>query len=180
MDHERKKRVLELLDAVGLSDRAGHKPDELSGGQRQRVAIAAALANDPEVLLCDEPTGDLDTETGEQVVRYLHMVNKEFGKTVLIVTHDPSVARQCDRIYRIQDGRIRSVQTPNAEGTGRDSAVSRVDFVRERIRELTAEMHRLDGQVMDGSISPEDFALRRTELMQRKRLFEEELHRLGL
>ncbi len=175
---KRKARVEELLTTVGLGDRMKHKPDELSGGQRQRVAIAAALANNPEVLLCDEPTGDLDTETGATIVEYLHVVNKEYGKTILMVTHDPSIARQCDRIYRIQDGKIRSVQSPTADDE--TSAVSRVDIVRERIVEIKTEIARLDERVKAGQIDLGVFAGKRTELTDRLKIFEEELHRLGM
>jgi putative ABC transport system ATP-binding protein len=174
----RKERGEKLLVAMGLEDRMKHKPDELSGGQRQRVAIAAAIANNPDILLADEPTGDLDTETGQIIVKYLHKVNKEMGKTVLMVTHDASIARQCDRIYKIQDGRIRSVQSPTADQDS--SAVSRVDVVRERLKEIILEIENIDQAVVQGSISPSDFALRRTELSKRRDLFEEELHRLGL
>ena len=175
---ERKKRCEELLTAMGLADRMKHKPDELSGGQRQRVAIAAAIANNPDVLLADEPTGDLDTETGQIIVKYLHMVNKEMGKTVLMVTHDSSIARQCDRIYRIQDGKIRSVQAPTADED--TSAVSRIDIVRERLKEINTEIENADRAVVEGRILPGDFAARRMELVKRRDMFEEELHRLGL
>jgi putative ABC transport system ATP-binding protein len=174
----RKKRGEELLISMGLGDRMKHKPDELSGGQRQRVAIAAALANNPDVLLADEPTGDLDTETGQIIVKYLHMVNKEMGKTVLMVTHDSSIARQCDRIYRIQDGKIRSVQAPTADED--TSAVSRIDIVRERLKEINMEIENADRAVVEGRILPKDFAEQRMELVKRRSLFEEELHRLGL
>ncbi|MBY8998732.1 MAG: ABC transporter ATP-binding protein [Candidatus Thorarchaeota archaeon] len=174
----RKARVEDLLSIVGLADRMKHKPDELSGGERQRVAIAAAIANDPKVLLCDEPTGDLDTETGSIIVEYLHKVNKEFGKTVLMVTHDPSIARQCDRIYRIRDGQIISVQTPTMDD--QMGAASRVDLVRERLTEIKAEIDRLDEQAKAGSLDLGTFAGRRTALADRQKLFEEELHRLGL
>ncbi|MFW9908625.1 MAG: ABC transporter ATP-binding protein [Candidatus Thorarchaeota archaeon] len=175
---ERKKRAEGLLETVGLSDRMKHKPDELSGGERQRVAIASAIANNPEILLCDEPTGDLDTATGAIIVDYLHKVNKEFGKTVLMVTHDPSIARQSDRIYRIQDGRIRSVQSPTADD--QTSAVSRVDIIRERLAEIDAEIARLDERAKSGQIEMGVFAGRRTDLSDRKKIFEEELHRLGM
>jgi len=84
----RKKRARELLDSVGLEDRIKHKPDELSGGQKQRVAIARALANSPSILLCDEPTGDLDTNTGNQIIELLLKLNKLEKQTILIVTHD--------------------------------------------------------------------------------------------
>jgi len=174
----RKARVEELLNIVGLADRMKHKPDELSGGERQRVAIAAAIANDPKVLLCDEPTGDLDTETGAIIVEYLHKVNKEYGKTVLMVTHDPSVARQCDRIYRIRDGQIVSVQSPTQDD--QMGAVSRVDVVRERLAEIKAEIVRLDEEAKAGTLDLGTFAGRRTALSDRQKMFEEELHRLGM
>lgn len=174
----RKKRTEELLSIVGLADRMKHKPDELSGGERQRVAIAAAIANDPKVLLCDEPTGDLDTETGAIIVEYLHKVNKEFGKTILMVTHDPSVARQCDRIYRIRDGQIISVQEPTVDD--QMGATSRVDVIRERVVEIKTEIARLDEQAKAGTIELGVFAGRRTHLADRQKMFEEELHRLGL
>ena len=140
--------------------------------------LAAAIANNPDVVLADEPTGDLDTETGQIIVKYLHMVNKEMGKTVLMVTHDSSIARQCDRIYRIQDGRIRSVQSPTADED--TSAVSRIDIVRERLKEINMEIENADRAVVEGRIPPSDFAQRRMELARRKDMFEEELHRLGL
>ncbi len=174
----RKKRTEELLSIVGLADRMKHKPDELSGGERQRVAIAAAIANDPKVLLCDEPTGDLDTETGAIIVEYLHKVNKEFGKTILMVTHDPSVARQCDRIYRIRDGQIISVQEPTVDD--QMGATSRVDVIRERVTEIKTEIARLDEQAKAGTLDLGVFAGRRTQLADRQKMFEEELHRLGL
>jgi putative ABC transport system ATP-binding protein len=174
----RRRKVEELLNIVGLGDRMKHKPDELSGGERQRVAIASALANDPKVVLADEPTGDLDSETGAVIVDYLHKVNKEFGKTVIMVTHDASIARQCDRIFRIRDGQIISVQTPTADEDSK--AVSRVDVIRERLKEINAEIERLDGQLKAGTINPGVFAGKRVQLGDRKQMFEEELHRLGL
>lgn len=174
----RRKRVEELLNIVGLADRMKHKPDELSGGERQRVAIASALANDPKVVLADEPTGDLDTETGAVIVEYLHKVNKEFGKTVIMVTHDPSIARQCDRIFRIRDGQIISVQTPTSDDESK--AVSRVDVIRERLTEIKAEITRLEEQLKAGTIEPGVFAGKRVQLGDRQKMFEEELHRLGL
>lgn len=174
----RKERAKKLLTIMGLEDRMKHKPDELSGGQRQRVAIAAALANDPEVLLADEPTGDLDSETGSIIVEYLHKVNKEFGKTVVMVTHDSSIARQCDRILRIQDGRIISVSIPSQNDE--KSAASRVDIAKERLDEIKLEIGKLDRMLQTGNIDPAEFAEKRVDLVQRKKVFEEELHRLGL
>jgi putative ABC transport system ATP-binding protein len=103
---ERTARASELLARVGLGDRMSHRPNQLSGGQRQRVAIARALVNRPRVLLADEPTGALDTRTGEEVLSLVHELHDETGLTILIVTHDPEVARSADRIIHVRDGRI--------------------------------------------------------------------------
>ncbi|HEU68508.1 MAG TPA: ABC transporter ATP-binding protein [Candidatus Acetothermia bacterium] len=103
---KRAVRARELLAKVGLADRAHHKPNELSGGERQRVAIARALANDPEIILADEPTGNLDTEMGAAILDLLRRLSKEDGKTVVLVTHDPEAARIADRIVHIRDGRV--------------------------------------------------------------------------
>ncbi len=103
---ERKRRASELLELVGLSGRERHKPGELSGGEQQRVAIARALANDPSVILADEPTGNLDTKTGEEVVSIMERLSREEDKTVIVVTHDPEVAKKTSRIIEIRDGTI--------------------------------------------------------------------------
>jgi predicted ABC-type transport system involved in lysophospholipase L1 biosynthesis ATPase subunit len=99
-------RAQALLAEVGLSERAGAYPPTLSGGERQRVAIARALANEPRLLLADEPTGALDSANGEQIVALLQSVRAQRGTTVLLVTNDPDVAASADRILRIRDGRI--------------------------------------------------------------------------
>ncbi len=99
-------RVSRLLSDVGINKKmAQHKPAELSGGQQQRVAIARALVNDPDILLCDEPTGNLDTKTGAQIMEMLTALHRQ-GRTVIIVTHDPSVGEQAERIIRIKDGKV--------------------------------------------------------------------------
>ena len=103
---ERAKRARELLEKVGLGDRARHRPNELSGGERQRVAIARALANDPEIILADEPTGNLDTESGEPILALLKRLSREEGRTVILVTHDPEAAAIADRIVRLRDGKV--------------------------------------------------------------------------
>ena len=103
---ERKKRVNEVLEAVGLSDRAHHRPDQLSGGQQQRVAVARALAINPKVILADEPTANLDTENGKQVMEIMKKLNKETGVTFVFATHDPRVIGYADRVVTLQDGVI--------------------------------------------------------------------------
>ncbi|MCC6616666.1 MAG: ABC transporter ATP-binding protein [Anaerolineae bacterium] len=100
------KRAKELLTLLGMKDRMHHRPSELSGGQQQRVAIARALANNPPLLLADEPTGNLDTESGEMVLEALEQVRSETGTTVVIVTHDPDLAKRTDRIITLVDGRV--------------------------------------------------------------------------
>ncbi len=97
-----------LCDLLGLSDRKSHLPSELSGGQQQRAAIARALANDPQIVLCDEPTGNLDKKTGEEVISLLHEINKKYSKTVLVVTHDSEIANGAERVICIEDGMIKS------------------------------------------------------------------------
>lgn len=103
---ERKQRVLELLDAVGMPDRANNRPDQLSGGQQQRVAVARALATDPKLILADEPTANLDTENGEQVMEIMKRLNKETGTTFVFATHDPRVIKYASRVVTLQDGLI--------------------------------------------------------------------------
>jgi putative ABC transport system ATP-binding protein len=102
---ERHKRSLQLLEQVGLADKAQSVPNQLSGGQQQRVAIARALAGEPSVILADEPTGALDSQTGREVLDYLQQLNTE-GRTVVLITHDNSIARQAQRIVRLEDGKI--------------------------------------------------------------------------
>jgi putative ABC transport system ATP-binding protein len=103
---ERGRRTAELLELVELGDKRENKPSELSGGQQQRVAIARSLANDPKIIVGDEPTGNLDTKTGETILELLLRLNKEEKKTLILVTHDQRIADKADRIIRMQDGQI--------------------------------------------------------------------------
>ena len=103
---ERVSRATKLLEMVGLGDRISHRPTEMSGGQQQRVAIARSLANNPDVILADEPTGNLDTKTGESVMGFLCKLHKEEGKTIIMVTHDMNVAESAERIETLKDGEI--------------------------------------------------------------------------
>lgn len=102
----RRERALALLEMVGLEEREGHMPSQLSGGQRQRIAVARALANDPSLILADEPTGSLDSQSGEEIMALLGELNRSQGTTVLVVTHDRRVAQATQRIVRMHDGRI--------------------------------------------------------------------------
>lgn len=102
----RAERAAELLDAVGMAGRAKHQPSELSGGQKQRVAIARAMANDPAILLADEPTGALDSATSRTVMDIFHRLNRERGKTIVLITHSQKLAEECPRILTLLDGRI--------------------------------------------------------------------------
>jgi putative ABC transport system ATP-binding protein len=176
---KRRERVNELLETVGLTDRAHHKPEELSGGEQQRIAIAAAIANDAPVLLADEPTGELDTVTAKSVVDYLVKVNKELGKTIIMVTHDPSVARVTDRILRIEDGVIKMALTPS-EVIVEEKAVSYTDQLRSRIKEINTQLLKLDEDFRASKITGDEYAEHRLKLKQTLESLKEELSRMGV
>ena len=174
---KRRSRVEELIDAVGLRDRIGHKPGELSGGEQQRVAIASALANDPPLVLADEPTGELDTVNARIIVDYLSKVNRERGKTVIMVTHDPTAARAADRILRIQDGVIKTDVEPVSVVTGPSTYA---DMLRGRITEVDAQLVNLDGAFKQGEITGDEYVEKQTRLKQTRSVLVDELHRLGV
>ncbi len=102
----RRERATKFLTLVGLEDRMDHLPAELSGGEQQRVAVARSLANEPSLLIADEPTGELDTKMGMEIINLLHDLNKELDQTILMVTHDPAVGRLADRLLKMRDGKI--------------------------------------------------------------------------
>ncbi|MHA1506415.1 MAG: ABC transporter ATP-binding protein [Candidatus Asgardarchaeia archaeon] len=173
----RKRRIEELLNIVDLEDRADHKPDELSGGEKQRVAIAAAIANDPPIILADEPTGELDTESAKNVVAYLRKINVEYEKTIIMVTHDPLTARSSDRIMMIRDGRIEASLSPTKIEEG---SMRFVDTINERISSIEREILELDSMFKRGELDPEKYIERRVKLKKVRDILSEELHRIGL
>ncbi len=176
---QRKQKVQELLETVGLLDRADHKPEELSGGEQQRIAIAAALANDAPILLADEPTGELDTANARIVVEYLVKVNSELGKTIIMVTHDPSVARASNRILRIEDGLIRTALAPS-EVIVHEKAVSYVDQIKARVSEINEQLEQLDVDFRSLKLNGDDFVHKRQCLKQIRDSLKEELSRMGV
>ncbi len=135
---ERRKKALELLELVGLGDRTGHRPDRLSGGEQQRVAIAVALANDPSVILADEPTGELDSQTSAEVFGLLRGINKALGTTIIIVTHDAFVSEQVQRTVAIRDGRTSTETLRRTEQTheGDDRVIAEEYAVLDRAGRL--------------------------------------------
>lgn len=175
----RTKRVQELLKVVGLTERAPHKPEELSGGEQQRIAMATALANDAPVILADEPTGELDTVNAKIVVDYLVKINRELGKTIIMVTHDPSVARATNRILRIEDGVIKMALTPS-EAITEEKAVSYTDQLRGRLVEIQAQLKQLDSDFKTGNMTGDDYVSKRQSLKQIETSLREELQRMGI
>ena len=176
---QRKQRVQDLLTTVGLQSRAHHKPEELSGGEQQRIAIASALANDAPVLLADEPTGELDTANARIIAEYLVKINHDLGKTIIMVTHDPSVARVSTRILRIEDGIIKTALAPS-DVIVQGKAVSYVDQIKARINEINVQVQQLDTDFRQDKIDGEEYVQKRQSLKHIKDSLKEECSRMGV
>jgi putative ABC transport system ATP-binding protein len=177
--NRRTEKTKTLLEVVGLSQRMYHKPDELSGGEQQRVAIASALANDPPVILADEPTGELDTLNAKMVTDYLVKISREFGKTVLMVTHDPNMTRATDRIMRIEDGTIKEVLAPTKLEETVSAPSSYTDLIKTRLVDLDLELKELDEMFRKAEIEGEEYTRGRNRILNIKSGLQEELHRMG-
>ena len=136
---EAKVKAIEWLTKFGLSDRLANRPDQLSGGQQQRVAIARALVADPKLILADEPTGNLDTRSGDEIASLLRNVSKEYKRTVIMVTHDPRIAAYADRIIFLKDGKVVDEtlleRTSNKEGKTKGNGKN-VDIVANKVKEM--------------------------------------------
>jgi putative ABC transport system ATP-binding protein len=176
---QRHSRIKELLGVVGLAERRDHKPDELSGGEQQRVAISAALANDPPLLLADEPTGELDSVNARMVTEFLVKVNRELGKTVIMVTHDQNVARAADSIMRIEDGVIKASLSPS-QIAGQEPSITYLDQLRKRMAETEQQLRELDEQFRTGRLSGDEYADQRLRLRQVRAGIIDELQRQGV
>jgi len=175
---QRKSRAIELLRLVGLEGRANPRPSELSGGEQQRVAIAAALANDPPLILADEPTGELDSVTSLQIAELFRRLHKELNKTVIVVTHDISVARLADRISRIMDGVIVETLIPAEikEGVKVELEVhDKVVELEDKKAQILNEIERLKKDLASGRITPDEFVERYTRLKDELEKIEKEL-----
>jgi len=175
---QRKSRAIELLRLVGLEGRANHRPSELSGGEQQRVAIAAALANDPPLILADEPTGELDSVTSLQIAELFRRLHRELNKTVIVVTHDISVAKLADRISRIMDGVIVETLIPAEikEGVKVELEVhDKVVELENKKAQILNEIERLKKDLASGRITPDEFVERYTKLKDELEKIEKEL-----
>lgn len=179
-----RKRAKKLLEEVGIAEKANRLPEELSGGERQRLSIAVALANDPKMIIADEPTGELDIVNAEKVMKILIRLAKEEGKTVIVSTHDPRVARMTDKIYLLQDGLIRGVYTP--EKIGGEVALEEISlerglvgYIKQRLAKIDNELATLEEMFRKGELKPLEFVEKYHKLVLLREALKEELAKLG-
>ncbi len=184
----RAERVKKLLEAVGLSGKARHKPSELSGGEQQRVAIAVALANDPPIIIADEPTAELDYENARKIVDILHALALKHGKTVIVTTHDPRVAVRADKIIRLEDGvtkgeytpvELEKAYAPTGGGSGEAGVYGLANIVRARLARVQEEIEDLRRRLVNGEIGIEEAFEKYQDLQRQKRALEDLLASIG-
>ena len=175
---DRRKRAQWLLEELGLGGRAHHRPVEMSGGEQQRVAIAVALANDPPIILADEPTAELDWENARKITDLLVGLAEEHGKTVIIATHDPRVAMRTHRIIRLEDGRLRGTYRP-LDLTEKPMAGSLADAVKARLGALDAELEELERKYRSGRISLSELITEYSRIQRTREALEDLLSSLG-
>jgi len=180
------KVAKELLKRVGLEGKEYRYPEELSGGEQQRVSVAVALANDPKIIIADEPTGELDIETAEKVVKLL-LEQQKVGKTVIITTHDPRVARMTNRILILEDGAIKGEYSPHRVDYGISDVIheasvekSILEFLERRLREISQEIEKLVEEFRKGDISSKEFISRYNKLELLKSAYLDEVNRIGV
>ena len=175
---ERDERAKALLEAVGLGGKFFNKPNELSMGEQQRVAIAAALANDPPVILADEPTGELDTQNAIMVTELIVGLSQKFKKTVIVATHDPRVAVKTERILRIEDGVISGEYTPlELQQTGTQGGLSQL--IRVRLESMKEEYVSLEKRLKEGQLKVEEFNKKYNRVKNLENALKELLAQIG-
>lgn len=177
-------RALSLLESVGLKGKENRYPEELSGGEQQRLAVAVALANDPKLIIADEPTGELDIATGEKVVKLLLDQSRVYGKTVVITTHDPRVARMTDRVVLIEDGKIRGSYEPSRiHGVDVEGEITAERIVVEHLKKLLEDTRRrkqdLTRLIAEGKLSIDETVAEYMKIKSLEEAIIEELTRLG-
>lgn len=179
------KRAHELLKLVGLGDKASRYPEELSGGEQQRVAIAVALANDPSLIVADEPTAELDSQNAKKVVDVLVGLAREYGKTVILATHDPRVAVNTDRILRLEDGRLVGEAKPIdleksvVSSAPREASATLSEIIKVKIANIEKEIRDTEEMFRKDMLSAEEFYSKATKLRLMKEALTELLTSIG-